>query len=88
MLNNHNTQFVIIGNDPGNGEQMYWNNAQGWISDFTEATTFDREILTAPLPHGATGFIEFTLEGELVSTIDRVSSGRGEIFFGKSEDPS
>lgn len=52
--------FVICGPDDDAGEPQWWDNANGWTSDFTEATPFDdTRILTVPLPPGGVGVMEF-----------------------------
>jgi len=70
------TQFVIAG-PVENEEQTWWNNNQGWISDFTEATTLPSDVLTSSLPHGATGIMEVTEEGEVVRFLKTLPHGRG-----------
>ena len=45
-------QFIIVGdNDLSDKDQLYWNNELGW-STYNNATTFDKEIMTVPLPPG------------------------------------
>ena len=45
-------QFIIVGdNDISDNDQLYWNIDRGW-GDYKNATTFDEEIMTVPLPPG------------------------------------
>ena len=42
----------------------FWNIDRGWIDDYFTATPFNGEILTLPLPIGATGVMPFTHSNE------------------------
>lgn len=59
------TQFVIAG-PIANDTQLWWHNELGWIEDLIEATTLPVDILTTPLPPGATGVLEITMDGSYV----------------------
>lgn len=57
----NNTQCIILGEDC-----TFFNLDHGWVDDETEATTFPIEIMSLPLPTGAVGIRESTMEGEIV----------------------
>ena len=59
------TQFIICG-PVVDEEQTYWHNERGWVVLLSNATTLPREILTSPLPPGASGIMELTMLGEYV----------------------
>lgn len=59
------TQYVIAGAD--HGEPTWWNNEDGWVHEFEEATTFPLGLFGEPLPPGSTGILEMTLTGDLVN---------------------
>jgi hypothetical protein len=67
-------EYIITG-PVLNDEQTYWNNDNGWVSEFSEATTFPREIVTTLLPQGATGIMELTLAGEYVRYLQTLPRG-------------
>jgi hypothetical protein len=49
---NIETQYVIVSDDDtSDKDQLYWNIDKGW-GDYKNATTFDKEIITLPLPPG------------------------------------
>ena len=52
------SDFIIIRDTLPDDMPEYWNNNQGWITDYYNATTFDKEILAHPLPVGAYGLLE------------------------------
>lgn len=56
------THYFIVGEDVQDGFMMLWNKERGWIdtSELSEATAFDREVLTSTLPIGAEGILETT----------------------------
>jgi hypothetical protein len=58
------TQFVITG-PIVDDELLYWNNDWGWTS-LEEATTFDKEIMTVPLPVEGSGVMEVSMIKEPV----------------------
>lgn len=61
------TQYIIVGPDIPEGDMFYWNVDKGW-GNYDNATTFDREIFTVPLPPGAEGIYEITTDkAELVA---------------------
>lgn len=75
------TQFVVAG-PVLNEEQLYWHNDDKWITSLPDATTFPAEILTSPLPLGATGIMELTILGEYVRflpTLPREGSSEKRI---------
>ncbi len=44
---------------PSGGDPTYWNDEAGeWTTDFAEATSFPKMILTTPLPKGTTAVLE------------------------------
>jgi len=55
------TQFIIAG-PVLNEEQTWWNNDHDWVTDFENATTFPKDILTTTLPMGATGIMEVKMD--------------------------
>ncbi len=57
-------QYVIAGQD--HGEPTWWNNENGWVHEFVEATTFPAGIFGESLPPGSVGVLEMTLTGEYV----------------------
>lgn len=50
--------YVIIGTEDSE-RWPYWNNDLGWVEEFNQATTFPIDILSYPLPEGATGVTAF-----------------------------
>jgi hypothetical protein len=50
-------------------EQTYWHNDHGWITELPDATTFPVQIVTTPLPVGATGLMKLTYLGEYVGVL-------------------
>ena len=76
-----NSNFIIVGPDIPDGEQFYWNNQFGWIENFNEATTFDQEIMFAPLPMGGVGYLEVSVDG-----CELIGFWRGTPLYGVSEN--
>lgn len=77
------TQFVIAG-PVENEEQLWWHNELGWITKFECATTLPKQILTSPLPPGATGIMEITMDWEAVGFYMPLSVGGGHgTMFGE-----
>lgn len=53
--------FVIIGPDSPEGEIQYWSNSlEDWTTIFDKCTTFNKDILLAPYPLGAYGYLELS----------------------------
>lgn len=52
------SNYIITGPDSPDGLYTFWSNELGWTEKVEQATTFDREILTTPLPKGGTGVFE------------------------------
>lgn len=63
-----------------NEDQTYWHNDYGWITEFGEATTLPKQILTSPLPPGATGIMELTPGGP-VAFYPAVSPPTGGVLY-------
>ena len=73
-----NPCFHILG--PMVGEDLtFWNVDHGWV-DYTESTPFTGEILTLPLPPGATGVMPFSGNNEPLAQYDTLP---GEGVFEK-----
>lgn len=53
------SNFFVLGPVTEDETATYWNNESGWIEDITQATAFDRRVLTIPLPPGGTGIVEY-----------------------------
>ena len=51
--------FLVCGPSTEDDNASYWSNHAGWTEDITEATVFDSRVLTAPLPDGGTGIVEY-----------------------------
>jgi len=52
------TEFVILG-PIVDEEATYWNVPNwAWTKEYFDATTFDKEIMTSPLPEGGVGYME------------------------------
>lgn len=64
---------------PSGGDPTYWNDETGeWTTDFAEATSFPKMILTTPLPPGATHVMEVHSSGEPLGTYSLVIDGKGQ----------
>ena len=65
--------FHILG--PMVGEELtFWNIDHGWV-DYFDSTPFTGEILTLPLPEGATGVMPFSGENEPVAQYNTLPGG-------------
>jgi len=55
------SEFVIFGDSIAKDCTVYWNvNSNTWTTNLSKATTFDREIMLAPLPPGGVGLLELS----------------------------
>jgi hypothetical protein len=76
-------EFYILG--PRVGEELtYWNLDKGWVTEFAEGTPFTGEILTLPLPEGATNVMAFSSASEPLAQSDPLPGGGAVNFFHKS----
>jgi len=66
--------FYILGPRVGD-ELTYWNLDKGWVTDFGDASAFPKEILTLPLPEGATTVMPFSSASEPMSQFNLLPGG-------------
>lgn len=72
--------FIYKCLSPTGGEPSYWNDTAGeWVSDFADATSFPKMILTTPLPPGATHVMEVDSSGEPLGTFSLVTE-EAQVF--------
>ena len=65
----------------------FWSMEKGWVDseDFYSADIFPADIMTLPLPEGATGIMAFKSDAEPVAQFDLLPRGGVvENFFTKS----
>ena len=71
---NNDPSFYILG--PLVGEDItFYQLGEGWILEFENATPFTGEILTLPLPTGATSVMPFSSENEPLAQLNTLPGG-------------
>jgi hypothetical protein len=71
IIDNDESNFVIVRNSLINEDNEYWNNLHGW-GNYRSATIFNANILTVPLstgvgyPDDTYGVFEFDSDGDMV----------------------
>jgi hypothetical protein len=68
------SSFYILGQLFGE-DPTYWNIDTGWTIDYYNATPFTGEILTLPLPRGATGVMPFSSDNEPLAQYNTLPDG-------------
>ena len=75
--------YLVLG--PSNGDQTtYWNSANGWTEEESNASVYSAIVLTMPLPTGTTDLLEVSPKGDIRGLLMPLPSGRvGGNFFEK-----